>query len=83
MDESALLLFNASGNDVDFVLPPADHGASWTVAIGTGETVDIGTALDAEQWISRPAHSLLVLTRPPMEDIEEPADGNHEQTTRA
>ena len=83
VDDSALLLFNASGNDVDFVLPPADHGASWTVAIGTGETVDIGTALDAEQWISRPAHSLLVLTRPPMEDIEEPADGNHEQTTRA
>ncbi|MGP9682110.1 MULTISPECIES: glycogen debranching protein GlgX [unclassified Brachybacterium] len=83
IDDSALLLFNASGNDVDFVLPPADHGAEWTVALGTGETDDVGATVSAAQSITRPAQSLLILMRAPMEDIEEPADGNHEQTTRA
>ncbi|HLQ79655.1 MAG TPA: glycogen debranching enzyme, partial [Brachybacterium sp.] len=68
VDDSALVLFNASGNPVDFTLPPADHGRTWRVELGTGDTIDVGDVLEAGTTFSRPGHSLLILMRPPMPD---------------
>ncbi|NMA76976.1 MAG: glycogen debranching protein GlgX [Actinomycetales bacterium] len=82
VDHSALVLFNASGNPVDFTLPPADHGQEWKVVLGTGGTIDVGAVLGAGESLTRPAHSMLVLMRPPRgahgesspnEDEERPA----------
>ncbi len=84
VDDSALVLFNASGNPVDFALPPADHGREWRVELGTGDTIDIGQSLEAGTTLERPGHSLLILTRPPMTEGDEQAteqDGS--RTTRA
>jgi len=69
--DSALVMFNASGNPVDFTLPPADHGTEWKVVLGTGDTVEVGTALEAAQTLSRPGHSLLILMRPPLDEENE------------
>lgn len=68
IDDSALVMFNASGNPVDFTLPSAEHGTEWKVELGTGDTIDIGDQLEAGQTISRPAHSLLILLRPPLQE---------------
>ena len=75
---SALVMFNASGNPVDFTLPPADHGEAWKVVLGTGETVDVGAVLEASQTLSRPGHSILVLMRPPMDAEAESGAGEDE-----
>ncbi|APX31593.1 glycogen debranching enzyme GlgX [Brachybacterium sp. P6-10-X1] len=84
IDDSALLLFNASGNDVDFTLPSADHGESWKVVLGTGDTVEVGTAFTGGETLTRPGHSLLVLMRPPVdEDETPPAVEETEQPARA
>ncbi|WP_114856047.1 glycogen debranching protein GlgX [Brachybacterium sp. YJGR34] len=77
-DDSALVMFNASGNSVDFTLPPADHGSEWRVTIGTGDTLEVGAALAAGATISRPGHSLLVLLRPPMDDTPDHPDTGEE-----
>src|SRR5699024_515183 len=68
VDDSALVLFNASGNPVDFTLPPADHGRTWRVELGTGDTIGVGDVLEAGTTFSRPGHSLLILMRPPTPD---------------
>src|SRR5699024_7274320 len=68
VDDSALVMFNASGNPVDFTLPPADHGREWRVELGTGDTLDVGGVLEAGTTLSPPGHSLLILMRPPMPD---------------
>ncbi|WP_422117336.1 glycogen debranching protein GlgX [Brachybacterium sp. UNK5269] len=67
IDDSALVMFNASGNTVDFTLPPAEYGEQWEVVVGTGETIDVGTTLSAAETITRPSHSLMILMRPAME----------------
>ena len=78
IDDSALIMFNASGNPVDFTLPDTEHGRVWTVVLGTGKTIDVGAEVSAQETISRPAHSLLVLMRPagpgPGEDVDEEAE---------
>src|SRR5699024_5167649 len=68
VDDSALVLFSASGNPVDFTLPPAEHGRTWRGELGTGDTIDVGDVLEAGTTFSRPGHSLLILMRPPMPD---------------
>ena len=67
VDDSALVMFNASGNTVDFTLPPAEYGEHWDVVVGTGESIDVGTTLTDAQTISRPSHSLMILMRRPMD----------------
>ncbi len=81
--DSALVMFNASGNDVEFVLPDAEYGREWEVVIGTGDTLDVGSVFDAGREIVRPSHSLLILMRPPMEDDEDHHAEDHERTNRA
>ena len=76
-------MFNASGNPVDFTLPPAGHGREWRVELGTGGTIDVGEKVRAEQTITRPGHSLLVLLRPPFSEGEEAADPEESRPTRA
>ena len=49
-------------------LPSAEHGTQWKVELGTGGTIDVGDVLEAGQTISRPAHSLLILLRPPLQE---------------
>ena len=64
--DSLLLMFNASGNGVDFTIPDAEYGQEWTVALGTGGTIEVGETLSPGETITRPAFSTLVLTRPPL-----------------
>ncbi len=82
--DSALVVFNASGNDVDVVLPGEEYGAEWKVVLGTGDTIDVGSVFDAGQQVVRPGHSMLILMRPPEtgEDEERAAD-DLERTVRA
>ena len=82
--DSALVVFNASGNDVDVVLPGEEYGAEWEVVLGTGDTIDVGSVFDAGQEVVRPGHSMLILMRPPAtgEDEERAAD-DLERTVRA
>jgi glycogen operon protein len=65
VDDSALVMFNASGEDVDMVLPGAEYGEEWEVVLGTGDTIALGTVVDAGSSVTRPGHSLLILMRPP------------------
>ncbi|WP_106506637.1 glycogen debranching protein GlgX [Brachybacterium timonense] len=63
VDDSALLLFNNSGNDVDFTLPPAEYGPTWTVVSGTADRHNLGDELEAGTVLTRPAFSFLFLGR--------------------
>ena len=83
IDDSALIMFNASGNPVDFTLPDTEHGRVWTVVLGTGKTIDVGAEVSAQETISRPAHSLLVLMRPAGPGPGEAVDEEAEQPARA
>ncbi len=82
--DSALVVFNASGNDVDVVLPGEEYGTEWEVVLGTGDTIDVGSVFDPGQQVVRPGHSMLILMRPPEtgEDEERTAD-DLERTVRA
>ena len=68
VDDSALMLFNWAGNDVEFRLPSEDLGSAWYVASGTAHQHDLGEMLEPGRTITRPAHSVLVLMRPPMDE---------------
>ena len=82
--DSALVVFNASGNDVDVVLPGEEYGAEWEVVLGTGDTIDVGSVFDAGLEVVRPGHSMLILMRPPETgEDEERAAGDLERTVRA
>jgi isoamylase len=84
VDDSALVMFNASGNTVDFTLPPAEYGEQWEVVVGTGETIDVGTTLSAAETIARPSHSLMILMRPPMDlDEDDTVPEDEERPARA
>ncbi|UVY83149.1 glycogen debranching protein GlgX [Brachybacterium sp. NBEC-018] len=67
VDDSALLLFNASGNGVEFTLPGEDHGPVWTTVLGTDGEDEVDAELAAGTTITRPAHSMLLLMRPAIE----------------
>ncbi len=63
VDDSALLLFNNSGNDVEFTLPPQEYGKTWTVVSGTADQHNLGDELEAGSTLTRPAFSFLFLGR--------------------
>ncbi|WP_058233869.1 glycogen debranching protein GlgX [Devriesea agamarum] len=62
-DDCALFLFNASGGDVEFTMPPAEFGEEWTVVLGTAATHTVGEQIQAGSTLVRPAHSVLWLGR--------------------
>jgi glycogen operon protein len=82
--DSALVMFNASGNEVEFVLPGEEYGPEWEVVIGTGDTIDVGSVFDAGEAVVRPSHSLLILMRPPVEaeDEDHPVEDREPQRER-
>ena len=67
IDDSFLMCFNADDQPVDFVMPPADYGQEWTVELDTyhptGLDEDADRVVTAQQKISRPARSVLVLRK--------------------
>jgi isoamylase len=76
IDDSALLMFNWAGNDVEFRIPPEDFGAAWYVASGTAHQLDLGERLEPGQTITRPAYSVLILGRHPEDPAAERAEGS-------
>ncbi|WP_433797629.1 glycogen debranching protein GlgX [Actinoplanes sp. CA-252034] len=65
-DDSFLLIFNASPNDADFMLPKTEFGQMWEIALDTAAT---GTDDDAEEIVKAQttvraqSRSMLVLRR--------------------
>jgi glycogen operon protein len=63
-DTSFLLLFNAHYDALDFVLPPASFGATWTIVVDT--TTEVGerkATFTAGSTVRVDARSMIVLTR--------------------
>lgn len=65
-DDSALIMFNAAGNSVEFTVPPAEYGTQWTVALATDVDVTVGSKVTAGEVLNRPSYSTLVLGRAPL-----------------
>ena len=68
LDDSALILFNGSGNGVEFALPGDDYGREWTLQLSTEETEAQGAVLPAGGTITLGAFTVTVLLRPHDED---------------
>jgi isoamylase len=67
VDDSFLLLFNASADPLDCVLPPLRWGAEWLVELGSSSLPPEGP-LPAGATVSLEARSSLVLRRPPLRE---------------
>jgi isoamylase len=65
IDDSFLLLFNGSHDDVEFKLPPGRFGRRWVCVLRTDETDATGGSVhvSAGEHVSLPALSLIVLRR--------------------
>jgi glycogen operon protein len=64
-DASFLLLFNAHYEPLEFTLPPASFGASWTVVVDTATEVgERDEAFTAGSTARVEGRSMVVLTRP-------------------
>ncbi len=64
VDDSFLLLYNAAAHGVEFTLPGAGFGASWTCVLDTDHSLDPGDKLLAGESVTVTGRSTLVLTRP-------------------
>ncbi|NMR19424.1 glycogen debranching protein GlgX [Cellulomonas fimi] len=64
VDDSFLVMFNASPDDLTFTLPPADFGAEWTCVLDTDHNLEVGESVDAASVVKVTARSTVVLTRP-------------------
>ncbi|SDQ48839.1 glycogen debranching protein GlgX [Quadrisphaera sp. DSM 44207] len=69
VDDSFLLLFNAGHEPVDFMLPAAEYGQTWTVVIDTQEGFAAGEEVPAKGTRSVLGRSVVVLTRPSVEAL--------------
>ena len=81
--DSALLMFNAAGNPVEFTVPPADYGEQWTVAVTTDGDLTVGTHVEPGTVLERPGYSTLVLGRAPMDFGDDEDDVSLPQTPAA
>ena len=64
VDDSFLLLFNGSHDDVEFKLPPGRFGRRWTCELRTDDPEPGGAVqVSAGEHISLPALSLIMLRR--------------------
>ncbi len=67
VDDSFLLCFNAHDQPVQFVTPHRDYAQEWTVELDTNDPVGVkddgGQVVNADETISIPARSLLVLRK--------------------
>ncbi len=66
-DDSFLLCFNADERTLEFVMPHADYAREWTVDLDTNDPVgldgDAGQVVNAEEKITVPSRSLLILRK--------------------
>ena len=76
VDDSFLILINASEEDIEFTLPGPDHAAAWTVALDTAPAEDGGTdlVLAAGEDVTVEARSMLFLLADPDAATAEQAD---------
>ncbi|OBH94541.1 hypothetical protein A5679_21985 [Mycobacterium scrofulaceum] len=64
VDDSFLLCFNAGEEPVEFVMPNDDYAQEWTVELDTNHpTGDADQVVNAEEKVSLPGRSLLVLRK--------------------
>lgn len=67
VDDSFLLCFNAGEDAVDFVTPNSDYAKEWTVVLDTNEPTGrkegVEQVVTAEEKVSLPSRSLLVLRK--------------------
>jgi isoamylase len=63
VDDSFLLLFNASDEDVVFVLPPRRFGRRWVLELSTSEPDGDGTRFPARGLVPNESRSVVVLRR--------------------
>lgn len=71
VDDSFLVLFNAQPDDADFVLPGEDYGHAWTVVLDTDTHLTPGDHLTAGAQVTLSGRSLVLLTRPPMDEQDD------------
>ncbi|TDE88895.1 glycogen debranching enzyme GlgX [Occultella glacieicola] len=62
-DDSLYLLVNADADDIDFTLPDADFGATWSPALTTDADQDLGSSFEAGSQVPVTARSIVVLAR--------------------
>jgi isoamylase len=67
VDDSFLVLYNAQPEPASFTLPAAEYGAAWTAVLDTDSRVAEGQTLEACASLVLEHHSLVMLTRPPVE----------------
>ena len=63
VDDSALIMFNASGNDVNFTLPDSEFGQEWRVLADSANLLNDDESLKSQSEIAIPAYSTLILGR--------------------
>jgi isoamylase len=64
VDDSLLLLFNAAGNAVDFVLPASEYGERWETVLDTTNPLNAESpALKAESTLTVDSRAVVVLRR--------------------
>ncbi len=64
VDDSALIMFNGSGNGVEFTIPVADYGESWTVINGTASAIEKGQVFEPDSLLTLDPYAMLILGRP-------------------
>lgn len=67
VDDSFLVLFNGEPEAETFVVPSHRYGDSWTAVFDTDSQVAPGATLEAGQDVVLAHHSVVVLTRPPLQ----------------
>ena len=67
VDDSFLVLYNAQPEPATFTLPAAEYGTGWTAVLDTDSRVEGGQKFEAGATLVLEHHSLVMLTRPPVE----------------
>ncbi|MGB7980079.1 MAG: glycogen debranching protein GlgX [Candidatus Nanopelagicales bacterium] len=67
VDDSLLLLLNADADKLTFAVPPAEYGERWSALLDTEERIRAGASFRADGQLTLAAHSLVVLSRPSLE----------------
>ncbi|MCB7138094.1 glycogen debranching protein GlgX [Cellulosimicrobium marinum] len=66
VDDSFLLLLNAHHDVLEFTVPAAQYGESWSVVLDTDGTTQTGDELRPGDVVPVTGRSTIVLTRPPL-----------------
>jgi glycogen operon protein len=68
VDDSLLVLLNADSSPLEFTLPPSGYGETWSLQMDTNERLRMGGRYPAGASITLESHSVVVLSRPSMEE---------------